>query len=599
MPQQFTCARTVKTSALLFLTVLLGFGLPSTKQVVAAEKPNVVVILTDDQGWGDLSLNGNSNLSTPNIDSIAKQGARFDRFYVCHVCSPTRAEFLTGRYHPRGGVHDTSRGGERLNLGERTIAEVFKAAGYRTAAFGKWHNGTQYPYHPNARGFGEYYGFCSGHWGDYFSPPLEHNGRPVQGKGFLVDDFTDHAIKFIEQNKENPFFLYLPFPTPHAPMQVPDEYWARFKDKRLGLKATAGAKEDEDFTRAALAMVENVDFNVGRVLRKLDELKLSKDTIVVFFCDNGPNSERWNGGMKGRKGSTDEGGVRSPLLMRWPNQIPSGKLITQISGAIDLLPTLAALADVPVTGAKPLDGVNLAPLLSGAMSSIPDRKIFSHWGGKVSVRTQHFRLDHQGKLFDMLMDPGQEKPVNEKHQDLADELTADVTAWKQELLKGLNDDQRPFTVGHPDALITQLPSRDGDPHGNIKRSAKAPNCSYFTNWTSTDDKITWPIEVLEAGRYAAELHYACEAADVGAELELTLGKSKLLGKVTEAHNPPARGNENDRVPRHTESLVKDFKPLQLGVITLDQGPGELTLRATKLTGKHGPEVRLLLLRRVP
>ncbi len=588
----------VRILAICIAFVLLAY-LESPKQSVAAEKPNVIVILTDDQGWGDLSLNGNSNLSTPNIDSIAKQGARFDRFYVCPVCSPTRAEFLTGRYHPRGGVHDTSRGGERLNLGERTVAEVFKAAGYRTAAFGKWHNGTQYPYHPNARGFGEYYGFCSGHWGDYFSPPLDHNGRLIQGKGFLVDDFTDHAIKFIEQNKQDPFFLYLPFPTPHAPMQVPDEYWGRFKDKPLNLKATASAKEDENFTRAALAMVENVDFNVGRVLRKLDELQLAKDTIVVFFCDNGPNSDRWNGGMKGRKGSTDEGGVRSPLLMRWPDKIPSGKLITQISGAIDLLPTLAALADVPVTGAKSLDGVSLAPLLSGASSSIPDRKIFSHWGGKVSVRTQHFRLDHQGRLYDMVMDPGQEKPVNDKHKDLSDELIADVTAWKQELLKGLNNDQRPFTVGHPDAVLTQLPARDGDPHGNIQRSAKAPNCSYFTNWTSTDDKITWPIEVLEAGRYAAELHYACDLSDVGAELQLTLAKSSLLAKVMEPHSPPARGNEHDRVPRQTESLVKDFKPLQLGVIQLDKGPGELTLKATKLTGKHGPEVRLLLLRRVP
>lgn len=564
-----------------------------------ARMPNVIVILTDDQGWGDLSLNGNSNLATPNIDSIGRQGARFDRFYVSPVCSPTRAEFLTGRYHPRGGVHDTSRGGERLNLGERTIAELFKAAGYRTAAFGKWHNGTQYPYHPNARGFDDFYGFCSGHWGDYFSPPLEHNGRLVTGKGFVADDFTDHAIQFVEQSKSDPFFLYLPFCTPHSPMQVPDEYWSRFKDRKLELKATDAAKEDENFTRAALAMVENVDFNVGRLLRKLDELNLAKDTIVVFFCDNGPNSDRWNGGMKGRKGSTDEGGVRSPLLIRWPGKISSGKLIAQISGAIDLMPTLTSLAGVPIVGAKPLDGVSLAPLLSGEASSIPDRKLFSHWAGRVSVRTQHFRLDHQGKLYDMLMDPGQERPVNEKHRELADELTKDVNTWKQDLLTGLNEDKRPFTVGHPDSHLTQLPARDGDPHGNIKRSAKAPNCSYFTNWSSTDDKMTWPIEVLESGRFAVELHYTCEPADVGAELELQFGEAKLAARVTEAHNPPARGDEHDRAPRQTESLVKDFKPMQLGVIELEKGPGELTLRATKLTGKSGPEVRLLLLRRVP
>jgi arylsulfatase A-like enzyme len=581
----------------IFAALFFACGFAS--HLIAAERPNVIVILTDDQGWGDLSINGNTNLLTPNIDSIGRQGARFDRFYVCPVCSPTRAEFLTGRYHPRGGVHDTSRGGERLNLGERTIAEIFKAAGYQTAAFGKWHNGTQYPYHPNARGFGEYYGFCSGHWGDYFSPPLEHNGKLVTGKGFLIDDFTDHAIRFVEQNKEQPFFLYLPFPTPHAPMQVPDEYWARFKDKKLNLAATAQDKEDANFTRAALAMVENVDYNVGRLLKRLDDLQLSQNTIVVFFCDNGPNSDRWNGGMKGKKGSTDEGGVRSPLLMRWPDKIKSGKLIAQISGAIDLMPTLAELAQVPITGAKPLDGVSLVPLLSGEASSLPDRKIFSHWAGKVSVRTQHFRLDDQGKLYDMLTDPGQAKPVNDKHADLVAELKADVASWKKELLTGLNDDKRPFTVGHPDCIYSQLPARDGNPHGNIKRSAKAPNCSYFTNWTSTDDKITWPIEVLESGRFAVEMHYTCEPQDTGVELVLSFGKSELIAKVTEAHNPPAHGNEHDRVPRNTESLVKDFKPMQLGVIQLEKGPGELTLQATKIPGKHGPEVRLLMLRRVP
>src|SRR4051794_39067926 len=154
----------------------------------AADRPNIVIILADDQGWGDLSINGNTNLSTPNIDSLAKTGALLERFYVCAVCSPTRAEFLTGRYHPRGGVHDTSKGGELLDLDERTIAEAFKAAGYATGAFGKWHNGSQWPYHPNARGLDEYYEFTSGHWGDFFPPPLEHNGTFLRGKGFIADD---------------------------------------------------------------------------------------------------------------------------------------------------------------------------------------------------------------------------------------------------------------------------------------------------------------------------------------------------------------------------------------------------------------------------
>ncbi|HUV62829.1 MAG TPA: sulfatase-like hydrolase/transferase, partial [Sedimentisphaerales bacterium] len=164
-------------------------AIPIRGQAASADKrPNIVVILADDQGWGDLRVHGNLNIETPNIDSLARDGALFDRFFVCAVCAPTRAEFLTGRYHSRGGVHGVSTGAERLNVDEKTIADTFKAGGYATAAFGKWHNGTQWPYHPNARGFDEYYGFCSGHWGLYFDPVLEHNGKIVRGQGYITDD---------------------------------------------------------------------------------------------------------------------------------------------------------------------------------------------------------------------------------------------------------------------------------------------------------------------------------------------------------------------------------------------------------------------------
>src|SRR5512136_1756103 len=218
--------------------------LPLTTFAAPAAKPNVVIVLADDQGWGDLSVNGNANLATPRIDSLAKDGALFERFYVCPVCSPTRAEFLTGRYHPRGGVHGVSTGGERLNLDEKTIADTFKSAGYATGAFGKWHNGSQYPYHPNARGFDEYYGFTSGHWGTYFDPPLDHNGTPTRGKGYIIDDLTDHAIEFIEQNNTRPFFCYVPFNTPHSPMQVPDRFWRKFASGEIKLRARNPRQED-------------------------------------------------------------------------------------------------------------------------------------------------------------------------------------------------------------------------------------------------------------------------------------------------------------------------------------------------------------------
>lgn len=593
---------------ILFIIVLFlrSTALTSCSLLAAAEKPNVVVILADDQGWGDLSLNGNTNLSTPNVDAMARDGAQFARFYVCPVCSPTRAEFLTGRYHPRSGVHNVSTGGERMNADEVTIAQTFKAAGYATAVFGKWHNGQQWPYHPNARGFDEFYGFCSGHWGDYFSPPLDHNGEVVRGNGYLENDLTEHALEFAEQHRDQPFFVYLAFNSPHSPMQVPDRWWDEFKDKDLKLRASNVAREDTNHTRAALAMCENLDWNVGRVVAKLDELKLAENTIVLYLCDNGPNGHRWTGGLKGIKGSTDEGGVRSPLVIRWPGKIAAGTRVTQIAGAIDLLPTLAALTGVPIISTKPLDGKNLAPLLcptnekdsqsEAQLREIRDRMIFSHWHGAVSVCTQQYRLDDAGKLFDLTVDPGQTKDISQQQPQVQARFAAAVETWKKNVVGDLENDQRPFTIGHSASKTTELAAADAIPHGRIKRSRIHPNSSFFTHWTSTKDSITWDAEVLTTGDYSVEVYYACPAADVGASVELSFNGNKMVGHVTQPNDVPLRGGEHDRVPRD-ESYVKDFRPMTLGTVHLQKGRGQLTLRATKIPGSQVMDFRLLVLRR--
>ena len=575
--------------------VVLAYTLLAS--AVSAEKPNIVVILTDDQGWGDLSLNGNTNLSTPNIDSLAKEGASFDRFYVCPVCSPTRAEFLTGRYHPRCGVYSTSAGGERINLDEVTIAESFKAAGYKTAAFGKWHNGMQFPYHPNGRGFDEFYGFCSGHWGNYFSPPLEHNGQIVQGEGFVIDDFTNKAMDFIEQHKADPFFVYLPYNTPHSPMQVPDRWWEKFKDFELTMRNRDPEKERIPHTRAALAMCENIDWNVGRLLGKLEELQIAENTIVVYFCDNGPNGARWNGDMKGRKGSTDEGGVRSPCLVRWPTKIKPGTRVEQIAGAVDLHPTLTKLAGISAKSKKPLDGIDVsASILTGKLCS-PNRHIVSHWKNRVSIRTQKFRLDNNGRLFDLTSDPGQRDNIANKHPQQTKRMQQIADEFRAELPSNPGNDQRPFIVGHPDTVWTQLPARDATTKGNLKRSNKFPNCSYFSNWTSTDDEIWWDIELPADGTFEVEVHYTCAAKDVGSAIELRFGESILRAKVTEAHDPPAFGGNEDRTPR-VESYVKNFRPLKLGTIRLKKSGGKLLLVATEIPGSNVMDFRLLMLKRV-
>ena len=251
---------------LLLCLSLLGATCPG------ATRPNVVILLADDAGWGDYSHSGNSQVRTPHIDSLATGGISLDRFFVCPVCSPTRAEMLTGRYHPRTGVHGVSTGAERLDLSEKTLADAFKAAGYATGIFGKWHNGSQWPYHPMARGFDEFSGYTSGHWGEYFDAPLEENGRMVSTKGYIADVCTDRALAFIERNSAKPFLCYIPFTTPHSPWAVPEADWNRFKDKPITQSATQPGRENKDHTRCALAMLENQDRNTGRILDKLTQL---------------------------------------------------------------------------------------------------------------------------------------------------------------------------------------------------------------------------------------------------------------------------------------------------------------------------------------
>lgn len=564
-------------------------------------RPNVVLFLADDQGWGDLSVHGNTNVRTPNLDTLAREGVSFTRFFVSPVCSPTRAELLTGRYHVRSGVHATSRGGERMDLDETTIAEVFRDAGYATAAFGKWHNGTQPPYHPNARGFDEFYGFTSGHWGNYFDPPLDHNGRVVRGNGYVTDDFTDRAIRFVEDHRTEPFFVWVAYNTPHSPMQVPDRWWVRFEDSDLPQRHRDPEKERLDHTRAALAMVENIDWNVGRLTERLAELGLAGDTIVIYLTDNGPNGWRWNGDMKGRKGSTDEGGVRSPFFVRWPAAIEAGTTVDRIAGAIDVLPTLAELAGIPYTTAHPIDGLSLKPLLepgSTAAGGWPDRHLVNHWRGRTSIRSQQYRLDNEGRLFDIAADPGQRKDVAAEWPLASAGLAAVRDAWIAEVLSELPDqDRRPFPIGHPEHEFTHLPARDGTVHGTIERSSRYPNDSYFTNWTSPDDAIAWEVEVFAGGRFEVVLYYTCAEADTGAVIELGLGEHALTGRINEAHDPPLVGMGDDRVLR-IESYAKDFRPEVLGEIELEPGRGTLTLRALEIPGRQVMHFRLLTFRRL-
>lgn len=611
-----TCESIGQNTLLAFCVFVLG-----CPPVAIAGQPNVVIFLADDAGWGDYGFNGNQQIATPNIDRIARQGATLDRFYVCPVCSPTRAELLTGRYHLRTGVVGVSTGQERLDLDERTIADAFRAAGYATGAFGKWHNGSQWPYHPMARGFDEYFGHTSGHWGEYFDPELEQNGRMVRTQGYIVDVCTDKAIDFIKRNHEKPFFCYVPFTTPHSPWAVPEKDWARFKDKPIKQTATDPKREVIEHTRCALAMVENQDRNVGRILRELEQKGILDDTIIVYFSDNGPNSMRFNGGMKGRKGTTDEGGIRVPGLIRWPLKIPGGTVVTQITGAIDLLPTLLSLTKVDRVGEKPLDGVDLSPLLTlpksqdnanpHPPSDWPERMIFSTWAGRTSVRTDRYRLDDKGLLFDMIADPGQTQDLSRMKPEVATVLRKAVVDWDAEMRheadlkqrEGTGQQQRPKSsvdprpihIGFKQFPTTILPARDGEPNGGIRRSSSAPNSSYFVNWTSVDDVIVWQVTVVTSGRYDVTIDYTCPIDDAGSKVELGFGQSKINAIVSPGWDPPLYSNQ-DTLPRPpAESKMKPFRTLSLGPIQLEAGAGELRLRALQIPGQSVMDLRRITL----
>ncbi len=566
--------------------------------VSPSERPqHIIMIVTDDQGWGDLGVNDNPHIHTPHLDTLARAGVQFSRYYVSPVCSPTRAELLTGRYHPRGGVYSTSQGGERLDLDETTVAELLQEQGYRTAAFGKWHNGSQPPYHPNNRGFEEFYGFCSGHWGNYFSPMLEHNGAVVKGEGFIIDDLTDHAMDFISDEDDRPSFTLLAYNTPHSPMQVPDEWWDRYADGPIDQTHRYVDREKMDKTKAAYALCENIDYNIGRLIAHLDSEGLREETMIIYMSDNGPNGYRWNDGLKGVKGHTDEGGVRSPLIISWPGQLAEHE-VDQVASGIDMLPTILDYAGGRIPDDIALDGVSLRPIIEGDSADWPDRYVYSHWSGRVSVRGQRYLLDHEDQLYDLLEAPGQYTAIMDTTLSVYQELYEAKQRWISEVLSELDRDREEiFPIGHPDSRYTQLPARDAVASGEIQRSNRWPNSSYFMHWVDTKDSITWDCEVLTSGRYRVTIYQTCQEDAIGSVIELRAGAHSTSATLTAAHDTEVQGKQYDRIPRE-EGYEKDFAPLDMGVITLDAGPQELSLHAVEMTGMELLEMRLLVLERV-
>jgi arylsulfatase len=423
----------------------------------APPRPNLILVMTDDQGYGELACHGNKILRTPNLDRLHGESVRFTDFHVSPTCSPTRCALMTGRHEFRSGVTHTIMERERMSLKATTLAQVLRAAGYATGIFGKWHLGDEAPYQPNRRGFDEvfihgaggigqtYPGSCGDAPGNtYFNPAILHNGKFEKTKGFCTDVFFAQALRWVDAKRKGkaPFFVYLTPNAPHGPFVCPEKYARMYEGKGLPKDAVA-----------YYGMIANIDDNVGTLLARLRDWGLERNTLVVFLTDNGhPLGKLYNAGMRGMKATPYQGGTRVPSFWRWPGTLKAGVDVDRLAAHVDLLPTLAELAGAkPPAGVK-LDGRSLVPLLKDAKAAWPDRHLFVHVGrwpkgkaadskyAKCAVRTERFRLVNNVELYDIKADPGETKNVIAEHPKEVAAMRAAYDRWWAEALPALENE---------------------------------------------------------------------------------------------------------------------------------------------------------------
>ncbi len=467
------------TTTLLLISILLL--IPG-----AAKPPNIILVITDDQGYGPIGKHGHPWIKTPNLDQLYEESTRFTRFLVSATCSPTRAALMTGRHPLKNGVTHTILERERMTLNAKILPQILKQSNYTTGIFGKWHLGDEDPYQPHHRGFDEAFIHGAGGIGQayncscadapknkYFNPIIRHNDTFVQTKGFCTNIFFDAALGWIKSQKESqkPFFAFLSTNAPHGPFIAPPKNVSRFTD--LGF-----TKKHAGF----YGMVENIDENMGRLLKKLNEWKLEENTILIFMSDNGmtfngagkagqilgqtpsgKDLKNYNAQQKGFKVSPDEGGVRVPFFIRWKGTLPSNRDISNVTAHIDLLPTLAEIAKTTFPKSQ-VEGRSFLPLLKDPTSTWPDRFLFTqigrwrlrdepnhHQWNHFAVRNHRFRLVGN-KLYDMINDPSQKNDIADKHPEEIKKMRAAYDQfWKE---------ARPLMVNEKVKLSKSRPYHD-------------------------------------------------------------------------------------------------------------------------------------------
>ena len=436
--------------------------------------PNVVLVITDDQGYGDLGCTGNPWIQTPNIDAFHDVSFRCEDFHVSPLCAPTRGGIMSGHYPVRNGAWATCWGRSILRKDEVTMADVFADSGYATGMFGKWHLGDNYPYRPQDRGFervvahkGGGVGQTPDFWGNnYFDDTYFHNGRPLPHEGYCTDVWFEEAMKFIDESREGPFFCYIATNAPHSPYLVAERYKALY----------AGNPDIPE--PAFYGMITNIDENFGRLRVHLQELGIEDDTLLIFMTDNGSSggcviagdhfvTQGYNAGMRGRKASYYDGGHRVPFYYRWPNGgIEGGRDVGELVTHVDLLPTFIDLFGLKDPGVD-FDGLSVAPLLKGEAQELPDREIYVQYRQSTdppekwtnAVMTRRWRLVRGDELYDIESDPGQERDVADRHPDVVARLRAAHERWWEDI-SPLFEQFCPISLGADAENPTRLDAMD-------------------------------------------------------------------------------------------------------------------------------------------
>ncbi len=432
----------------------------------AAPRPNIIIVLTDDQGYGDIAANGNPKIKTPSMDRMHDEGIRFEDFHVSPTCSPTRCSLMTGRHEMKSGVTHTIMERERMSVKATTVAQVLKSAGYSTGIFGKWHLGDEPDHWPDKRGFDEmfihgcggigqtYAGSCGDAPGSSdFSPAVLHNGKFEKTDGYCTDVFFGQAAKWIDEKRKGgaPFFAYITPNAPHGPLHCPEEYIKRYEGQGLSPQEMA-----------FFGMITNIDDNLGRLLARLKEWGIDNNTLVIFMNDNGGTAglKVFNAGMRGGKNTPYNGGTRAASFWRWPGTLKPA-VVDKLCCHRDIFATLTELAGakVPDAVAAKLDGRSLVPLLKGPAAAWPDRYVFTHIGrwakgkaaeskyGGCSVRSTRYNLVCPGagkagnwELYDLKDDPGEAKNIAAEHPEVVKEIAAAYDKWWDEVLPCLENE---------------------------------------------------------------------------------------------------------------------------------------------------------------